>query len=35
LSEKESKVRLSQALYINKLLSEYEMDDKTSKIPID
>lgn len=32
----ESKVRLSQALYINRFLSEYGMDDcKASKIPID
>lgn len=31
-----NKIRLSQSLYIDKLLSEYGMDDcKTSKIPID
>lgn len=32
----ESKVRLSQALYLNKLLSKYGMDDcKTCKTPIE
>lgn len=31
----ENKVRLSQALYLHKLLNKYGMNDKTCKIPIE